>query len=226
MHLDPVKLTILTPGIENDQVAEKGIPASVVAKYLEDHGIIVEKSGPYNMLFLYSISIDDEKSQAIIDGLANFKAAFNADELIETMIPSLFNNDPAFYAGKRVQEVAYGVHNVMKKFNLPEIMFTAFDVLPEQVIAPCKAFAKVLKGETEEVYLEDMVGRVNANMILPYPPGVPLVLPGEMITEQSRPVLDFLLMLVDMGKFYPGFDIDIHGAYAQPDGRYKVTVLK
>ncbi|WP_216079541.1 Orn/Lys/Arg family decarboxylase, partial [Shigella sonnei] len=29
-------------------------------------------------------------------------------------------------------------------------------------------------------------------MILPYPPGVPLVMPGEMITEESRPVLEFL----------------------------------
>ena len=32
-------------------------------------------------------------------------------------------------------------------------------------------------------------------MILPYPPGVPLLMPGEMITEESRAVLDFLLML-------------------------------
>ncbi len=30
---------------------------------------------------------------------------------------------------------------------------------------------------TEEVYLDEMVGRINANMILPYPPGVPLVMP-------------------------------------------------
>lgn len=226
MHLDPVKLTILTPGIKDDKVTEHGIPASVVAKYLEDHGIIIEKSGPYNILFLYSIGIDDEKSQAIMDGLENFKTRFDANELVETMIPSLFAEDPEFYAGKCVQEVAYGVHDVMKKFNLPEIMFTAFDVLPELEMSPNKAFAKVLKGETEEVYLEDSINRVQANMILPYPPGVPLVLPGEKITEQSKPVLDFLLMLVDMGKYFPGFDTDIHGAYPQEDGRYKVTVLK
>ena len=43
-------------------------------------------------------------------------------------------------------------------------------------------------------------------MILPYPPGVPLVMPGEMITEESRPVLEFLQMLCEIGAHYPGFE--------------------
>jgi hypothetical protein len=94
------------------------------------------------------------------------------------------------------------------------------------VMTPYAAFQKELHGQTEEVYLEEMVGRVNANMILPYPPGVPLVMPGEMITEESRPVLEFLQMLCEIGAHYPGFETDIHGAYRQADGRYTVKVLK
>ncbi len=78
-------------------------------------------------------------------------------------------------------------------------MFRAFEVLPTMMITPYAAFQKELHGQTEEVYLEEMVGRVNANMILPYPPGVPLVMPGEMITEESRPVLEFLQMLCEIG---------------------------
>ncbi|MDI5434811.1 hypothetical protein MJM45_29855, partial [Salmonella enterica subsp. enterica serovar Kentucky] len=42
-------------------------------------------------------------------------------------------------------------------------------------------------------------------------PGVPLVMPGEMITEESRPVLEFLQMLCEIGAHYPGFETDIHG---------------
>ncbi|MRE42248.1 hypothetical protein GIJ60_26260, partial [Klebsiella quasipneumoniae] len=49
--------------------------------------------------------------------------------------------------------------------------------------------------EVETIALEQLVGRVSANMILPYPPGVPLLMPGEMLTKESRTVLDFLLML-------------------------------
>ena len=63
-------------------------------------------------------------------------------------------------------------------------------------------------------------------MILPYPPGVPLLMPGEMITEQSRAVLDFLLMLCSVGHHYPGFETDIHGTKQDDDGVYHVRVLK
>ncbi len=43
-------------------------------------------------------------------------------------------------------------------------------------------------------------------------------MPGEMITEESRAVLDFLLMLCSIGRHYPGFETDIHGAKRDEDG--------
>ncbi|MDI5454595.1 hypothetical protein MJM04_35295, partial [Salmonella enterica subsp. enterica serovar Cerro] len=41
---------------------------------------------------------------------------------------------------------------------------------------------------------------------------------GERITQQSRAVLDFLLMLCSIGQHYPGFETDIHGAKRNEDG--------
>lgn len=71
-----------------------------------------------------------------------------------------------------------------------------------------------------------MVGKINVNMILPYPPGVPLIMPGEMITEESRAIFrEFLVMLCEIGTHYPGFETDIHGAYRQNNGRYKVKII-
>ncbi len=61
-------------------------------------------------------------------------------------------------------------------------------------------------------------------MILPYPPGVPLLMPGERITQQSRAVLDFLLMLCSIGQHYPGFETDIHGAKRNEDGVYGTSL--
>ncbi|MOA03231.1 Lysine decarboxylase, inducible [compost metagenome] len=142
------------------------------------------------------------------------------------MLPSLYKEAPEFYEDMRIQELAQNIHNLVKHHNLPDLMYRAFEVLPAMVMNPFQAFQKELHGEVEEVYLEDMVGKVNANMILPYPPGVPLVMPGEMLTEESRPVLEFLQMLCEIGAHYPGFETDIHGAYRQADGRYTVKVLK
>ncbi len=50
--------------------------------------------------------------------------------------------------------------------NLPDLMYRAFEVLPTMVMTPYAAFQKELHGMTE-VYLDEMVGRINANMILP-----------------------------------------------------------
>ena len=227
MYLDPIKVTLLTPGMNGDgTMAEMGIPASIVSKYLDEHGIIVEKTGPYNLLFLFSIGIDKTKALSLLRALTDFKRAYDLNLRVKNILPSLYQEAPAFYEEMRIQELAQNIHQLIKKHNLPELMFHAFEVLPEMMINPHGAFQLELNGLTEEVYLEEMIGRINANMILPYPPGVPLVMPGEMLTEESRPVLEFLQMLCEIGAHYPGFETDIHGAYRQSDGRYTVKVLK
>ncbi|GIC78388.1 lysine decarboxylase [Moritella sp. F3] len=226
MYLDPIKVTLLTPGMDGDYLAETGIPASLVAKFLDERGVVVEKTGPYNLLFLFSIGIDKAKSLALLRALTEFKRGFDLNLTVKNFIPTLYAEDPKFYEDMHIQDLAQGIHDMMKKFKLPELMFKAFDVLPELKITPNAAWQQELRGHTEEVKLEEMVNRVNANMILPYPPGVPLVLPGEMITETSRPVLDFLEMLCEIGTEFPGFETDIHGLYHQADGSYTVKVLK
>ena len=226
MYLDPIKVTLLTPGMDGDELAEDGIPASLVSKFLDEHGVVVEKTGPYNLLFLFSIGIDKAKALALLRALTEFKRGFDLNLSIKNFIPSLYAEDPRFYENMHVQELASGIHAMMKKFKLPELMFKAFDVLPELKITPNAAWQEELRGNTEEIELKHMVNRVNANMILPYPPGVPLVLPGEMLTEATRPVLDFLEMLCEIGSKYPGFETDIHGLYQHSDGSFTVKVLK
>src|SRR5699024_2549461 len=78
MYLDPIKVTLLTPGMEKDgTMSDFGIPASIVAKYLDEHGIVVEKTGPYNLLFLFSIGIDKTKALSLLRALTDFKRAFD-----------------------------------------------------------------------------------------------------------------------------------------------------
>ena len=226
-YLDPIKVTILSPGMNKDGKLEKsGIPASVVAAYLDRHGIVVEKTGPYNMLFLFSLGIDEPKAMALLHALAAFKRDYDANLTIEDMLPAIFAKDPEFYKGMTIQELANDIHSLMVKHDLPTMMYHAFDVLPEAPVTPHKAFQRVLRGEAEEIYINDLKDRINADMILPYPPGVPMIMPGEMITDDSKAMLDFLLMLCEIGEKYPGFETEIHGTYRQDDGRYKVKVLR
>ena len=227
MYLDPTKVTLLTPGLNGDgTMAERGIPASIVSKYLDDRGVIVEKTGPYNLLFLFSFGIDNTKAMGLLRELCNFRRDYDRNLEIKEAIPSLYKKDPSFYDGMRLQELAQGIHKLIVEHDLPNMMFHAFETLPKMVMPPFEAFQRELNGEVEEVRIQDMQDKVNANMILPYPPGVPLVMPGEMLTADNRAVLDFMLMLCEIGEHFPGFETDIHGAYRQPDGSYTVKVLK
>ena len=227
MYLDPIKVTLLTPGLNGDgTMAERGIPASIVSKYLDDRGVIVEKTGPYNLLFLFSFGIDNTKAMGLLRELYNFRRDYDRNLEIKEAIPSLYKKDPSFYDGMRLQELAQGIHKLIVEHDLPNMMFHAFETLPKMVMTPFDAFQRELNGEVEEVRIQDMQDKVNANMILPYPPGVPLVMPGEMLTADNRAVLDFMLMLCEIGEHFPGFETDIHGAYRQPDGSYTVKVLK
>lgn len=227
MYLDPIKVTILTPGMNiNSQMESTGIPASITAKYLDERGIVVEKTGPYNMLFLFSIGIDKPKAMQLLRALTEFKRGFDLNLQIKNILPSLYDEAPHFYHNMRIQELAQGIHELTAKFKLPELMFKAFDVLPQMKLTPNAAWQQELQGNVEEIPLSQMINRISANMILPYPPGVPLVLPGEMITEKSKPVLDFLKMLCDIGKHYPGFETDIHGVYQNEETEASVKVIK
>ncbi|ACY83131.1 lysine decarboxylase CadA [Edwardsiella piscicida] len=227
MYLDPIKVTLLTPGMKADGTMDSwGIPASIVSKYLDEHGIIVEKTGPYNLLFLFSIGIDKTKALSLLRALTDFKRVYDLNLRVKNVLPSLYQEAPEFYENMRIQELAQGIHTLTSESRLPDLMYSAFDVLPTLVLTPHDAFQEEVRGNIESCPLQQMIGRVSANMILPYPPGVPLIMPGEMITEASKPVLDFLQLLCDIGAHYPGFETDIHGVQCNGKGEYEVVVLK
>lgn len=227
MYLDPIKVTILTPGMdEMGKLEQEGIPAALVAKFLDERGVVVEKTGPYNLLFLFSIGIDKTKSMSVMRGLTDFKRSYDLNLRVKNMLPDLYAEDPDFYRHMRIQDLAQGIHKLILRHDLPRLMLDAFETLPEMKMTPYEMFQHQVRGHVEECDLDELIGKVSANMILPYPPGVPVVMPGEMITEESRAVLDFLIMLCSIGERYPGFETDIHGARLTEDGRYLVKVLK
>ncbi len=99
MFLDPVKVTILTPGMdEQGNMSEEGIPAALVAKFLDERGVVVEKTGPYNLLFLFSIGIDKTRAMGLLRGLTEFKRAYDLNLRVKNMLPDLYAEDRIFIA--------------------------------------------------------------------------------------------------------------------------------
>ena len=70
------------------------------------------------------------------------------------------------------------------------------DIELETVMLPRDAFF----GATEMIRSEEAVGRIAAEQITPYPPGIPAVIPGERLSE---PVIDYLRSGADAGMTLP-----------------------
>jgi arginine/lysine/ornithine decarboxylase len=91
----------------------------------------------------------------------------------------------------------------------PERIASPDTLITEQAMLPRDAFF----GPSAMVRPGDAVGRVNADIITPYPPGIPVLAPGELITEA---ILDHLERVVALGGF-------IEGATDQALDRLRVT---
>jgi lysine decarboxylase len=226
LFLDPIKVTMLLPGIKDDRLEDWGIPASIVEKFLSSHGIIAEKTGPYSMLFLFGLGITKAKSMALLAALNKFKQLYDEDAPVKTMLPQLYQKHPEFYEKMSIQTLAKTIHNLIKKHNLPKVMYHAFDVLPKVIMTPHQAYQRLIRQEIKLVALEHLKDEICASIILPYPPGIPLILPGEQITDDCSFILDFLLMLDDIGHAMPGFSTEIHGVVTGKNKKSYVQVIK
>jgi len=209
MMLDPIKVTLLTPGINlNGSMSAKGIPAPIVSKFLMSRGIVDEKTGFYSFLFLFSIGVTKGKSSFLLSSLSLFKKLFDKNSPVGELFPDLSTSHPEIYAKMSIQELAQTMHEHLKAKDIARTTLRVFGELPEPKMAPYEAYESIVDGKAKELPLSKLQGKTAAVMIVPYPPGIPIVMPGETIT---KPVLDYLSVFEDFDNAFPGFETETHG---------------
>jgi arginine decarboxylase len=94
-------------------------------------------------------------------------------------------------------------------------------------MTPAAAYAKMTHWEVERVPIEALEGRVSAVLLTPYPPGIPLLIPGERV---NRSIVNYLKFARAFNERFPGFETDIHGLVDEPDAsgvmRYYVDCVR
>jgi arginine decarboxylase len=113
--------------------------------------------------------------------------------------------------------------------NVPKAQREMYTVLPEMTLRPADAYDRLVRGAVESVGIDALMGRTLAVMVVPYPPGIPLIMPGERITEATKSIQDYLVYARAFDRKFPGFETDIHGLRFQHDGgerKYLVDCIK
>ncbi len=224
--LDPIKVSVLTPGIAPDGGLEaQGIPASLVTAYLDARGIEVEKTTDFTILFLFSIGITRGKWGTLLNALLDFKRDFDANLSLERAIPALMSGHPKRYAGLGLRDLAREMFELLKESGQVAWLAEAFSTLPRPVLSPALAYQEMVRNRVEQVPLEQLPGRVVATGVVPYPPGIPMLMPGENAGTANGPHLAYLGALQAWDRRFPGFEHDTHGV-ENLDGTYHVCCVR
>jgi len=225
--LDPIKATIITPGldVDGDFSDEIGIPAAIVTKYLAEHGVIVEKCGLYSFFIMFTIGITKGRWNTMVTELQQFKDDYDKNMPLWRILPEFIAKNPR-YEKIGLRDLCDQIHGIYKANDVARLTTEMYlsDMVP--AMKPSDAFAKMAHGEIERVRIDELEGRVTAVLLTPYPPGIPLLIPGEVF---NKTIVDYLRFARDFNKRFPGFETDIHGLVAgEVDGQrvYYVDCVK
>ncbi|PTS86916.1 lysine decarboxylase [Pseudomonas sp. HMWF032] len=224
--LDPIKVTLVTPGLTADgKLDARGIPAAVVSKFLWERGLVVEKTGLYSFLVLFSMGITKGKWSTLLTELLEFKRSYDANLPLSDVLPSIAQAGKTFYQDMGLRDLCDALHACYRENATAKALKRMYTVLPEVAIKPADAYNQLVRGEVEAVPIEQLEGRIAAVMLVPYPPGIPLIMPGERFTAQTRSIIDYLAFARTFDRSFPGFDADVHGLQRE-DGAYTVDCIK
>jgi len=214
--IDPCKLLLTTPGIDaaTGEYEEFGVPATILANYLRENGVVPEKCDLNSILFLLTPAEDMGKLQQLVARLAQFETLLASDAPLQEVLPSIYHQHPARYAGYTLRQLCQEMHDLYARNNVKQLQKEMFRkaCLPPVRMSPQEANYAFIRGESELVLLSEAEGRIAAEGALPYPPGVLCVVPGEV---WGGSVLRYFTALEEGINLLPGFAPELQGVYIQ-----------
>ena len=206
--LDPIKSTIVTPGLNLDGKFDKtGIPASIVSKFLTEHGVVVEKTGLYSFFIMFTIGITKGRWNTLLTALQQFKDEYAKNQPMWKIMPEFCQKHPR-YERMGLRDLCQHVHEMYAKYDIAILTTDMYlsDLAP--AMRPSDAYAHIAQRKTERVEIDHLEGRVTVGLVTPYPPGIPLLIPGEVFNKK---IVDYLKFAREFNEKCPGFETDIHG---------------
>ncbi|WP_297462403.1 arginine/lysine/ornithine decarboxylase [Ferrovum sp.] len=206
--LDPIKATVITPGLDVDgDFHDIGIPAAVVTKYLAEHGVVVEKTGLYSFFIMFTIGITKGRWNTLVTELQQFKDDYDKNQPLWRILPEFVTKYPS-YENWGLRQLSDQIHEVYRANDVARLTTEMYlsDMVP--AMKPADAFARMAHRETERVEIDDLEGRITSVLLTPYPPGIPLLIPGERF---NATIVRYLQFARSFNQRFPGFETDIHG---------------
>lgn len=217
-YLDPGKVTVQLTNTGSGRAS-----GWVLDRYLLDHGIVPEKADPNSVLFLVTPGSNAPDWHKLFAILQQFEADYFANKRLTDVLPALVAETGDRYADMPLRELAQQLSDLFKDEQLASkqaVLFQNSQTNPAP-LTPRDADLAFMRGHYTTVALQDVPGHIATQGALPYPPGIFVVVPGEIWSQEALDYFDALYTAVDR---FPGFTPEIQGVFVQ-DGKPVVHVL-
>ncbi|MGB7299598.1 MAG: arginine/lysine/ornithine decarboxylase [Burkholderiaceae bacterium] len=216
--LDPIKATLVTPGMDiNGRFDKEGIPASIVTKYLSEHGVVVEKTGLYSFFVMFTIGITKGRWNTLLTELQQFKSDYDQNQPLWRVMPEFVVAHPQ-YERVGLKDLAQRIHQAYREHNVAKVTTEMYLSQMQPAMRPSDAFECLAHRKVERVPIDELEGRITTMLVTPYPPGIPLLIPGERF---NRAIVEYLQFARAFNQGFPGFVTDVHGLVVEEENGVK-----
>ena len=224
--LDPIKVSLLTPGMGDDGKLQKtGVPAALVNAWFNRFGIVPTRVTDFQVMFLFSIGITRGKWGTLLTNLLAFKRDYDANRPVAHSLPEIAAQNPQRYGSIGMRDLGDELFEYLRENRPGDVLNAAYETLPGMDMTPREAYERLVSGDVELVPTEKLARRTAANAVMPYPPGIPMLMSGENFGGRDSPQIEYLRSMQNREKQFPGFSGVIEGA-EMIDGIFHVLCVK
>jgi arginine decarboxylase len=163
---------------------------------------------------MFTIGITKGRWNTLVAALQQFKDDYDKNQPCWKVLPDFVAKHPR-YERTGLRELCTQIHAYYAANDVARLTTEMYvsDMVP--AMRPGDAFAKMAHREIERVSIDDLEGRVTAMLVTPYPPGIPLLIPGERFNPT---IVRYLKFARDFNQHFPGFETDVHGLVKKAQG--------
>jgi ornithine decarboxylase/lysine decarboxylase/arginine decarboxylase len=174
----------------------------------------------------FTIGITKGRWNTLLTALQQFKDDYDRNQPLWRIMPEFCQANPR-YERMGLRDLCQSVHEAYAQGDIARLTTEVYLSELEPAMKPSDAYACIAHRKTERVEIDALEGRVTTAMLTPYPPGIPLVIPGERFNKR---IVDYLRFTRGFNAAFPGFGADVHGLVAEEDAtggkRYFVDCVR
>jgi arginine decarboxylase len=188
--------------------------------------VVVEKTGLYSFFIMFTIGITKGRWNTLLTALQQFKDDYAKNAPMWRILPDFCAAYP-MYERMGLRDLCQAIHEAYAKGDIARLTTEMYLSDLQPAMKPSEAYARIAHRDTERVEIDRLEGRITTSLLTPYPPGIPLLIPGERF---NRKIVDYLRFAREFNARFPGFDTDVHGLVEEEEApgkrRYAVDCVR